>query len=152
MNEKDERIRKILREAFADVPCPDAFKRTNSCGPVTHAIALDLRRDFYNYEAEEIQYLVPSLLEELIDTRKGDDIETEDAERLVLQLNPLWLENEMVRSVKLGQFANFSPKQAQAVCEWLRFARTWEDLKRFVDWVDAAIDYWCQRAPKQASS
>jgi hypothetical protein len=81
-----------------------------------------------------------------MDTRTGDDIETEDAERLVLQLNPFRIDNEIVRKVQLKQFANFTPEQVQAVCEWLRLARTWEDLKRFVDWVDAAIDYWCHRA------
>ena len=149
MNEREERIRQTLREAFADVPCPDAFKELDACCPVEHSVALELRRDFYNYEPDEIQYMLPSILEDLMDTRTGDDIETEDAERLVLHLNPFWLDDEVVRKVQLEQFANFSPKQAQAVCEWLRLARTWEDLKRFIDWVDAAIDYWCQRASKQ---
>ena len=79
-----------------------------------------------------------------MDTRTGDDIETDDAERLVLQLDPFWLDDPVVRKVTSQQFANFTEKQRQAVCEWLRFARSWNDLKRFTHWVDAAIKYWCR--------
>jgi hypothetical protein len=149
MDEREEHVRQMLREAFADVPCPDAFKELDACCPVEHSVALELRLDFYNYEPDEIQYMLPSILEDLMDTRTGDDIETEDAERLILQLNPFRHNNEVSRENQTEQFANFSPKQAQAVCEWLRLARTWEDLKRFVDWVDAAIDYWCHRASNE---
>jgi hypothetical protein len=143
MDKNNEHVRKLLREAFANVPCPDIFKEKDSCGPMIHAVCLELRRDFYNYEPEEIQYMLPSLLEDLMDTRTGDDIETDDAERLVLQLDPFWLDDEVIRKVKLKQFANFTREQSRAVCEWLLLAREWEDLKRFTHWVDAAINYWC---------
>lgn len=141
--ESQERVRRMLRQAFAEVPCPSTFKEADDCGPLSHDVSLELRRDFYNYEFEEIHYLLPMILEDMMDTRTGDDIETDDAERLVLQLDPFWLDEAGVRKVKLEQFANFTPEQAQAVCEWLRFARAWNDLKRFTDWVDAAIRYWC---------
>jgi hypothetical protein len=88
----------------------------------------------------------------MMDTRTGDDIETDDAERLVLPLDPFWLDEAGVRTVKLQQFANFSPQQRAAICEWLRFARTWNDLKNFTHWVDAAIRYWCHNATENAGS
>lgn len=145
-NQNQEGVRRMLREAFADVPCPKAFKNAGACCPVSHEVCLELRRDFYNYEPEEIQYMLPSILEDAMDTRNGDDIETEDVERLVLQLDPLWLDDEVVRGVKLKQFRNFTQQQAQVICEWLRFARTWNDLRMFTEWVDAAIAYWHDRA------
>jgi hypothetical protein len=141
--EQQERVRRMLNQAFAEVPCPNTFKRAGDCGPLLHDVALELRRDFYNYEPEEIHYLLPMVLEDMMDTRTGDDIETDDAERLVLQLDPFWLDESGVRKVILEQFANFTSQQRRAVCEWLRFARLWNDLKRFTDWVDAAIEYWC---------
>jgi hypothetical protein len=141
--ESQERVRRMLREAFAEVLCPNTFKEAGDCGPLLQDVALELRRDFYNYEPDEIHYLLPLILDNMMDTRTGDDIETDDAERLVLQLDPFWLDEAGVRKVKLAQFANFTPQQRQAVCEWLRFARLWNDLKRFTDWVDAAIEYWC---------
>jgi hypothetical protein len=137
--ENQERVRRMLSQAFAEVPCPSSFQSAGACGPLSHDVSLELRRDFYNYEPEEIHYLLPLILEDMMDTRTGDDIETDDAERLVLQLDPFWLDDAVVRKVSLEQFANFTPKQAQAVCEWLRFARIWNDLKRFTHWVDAAI-------------
>jgi hypothetical protein len=157
MNEPDaleyqERVRTMLRQAFAEVPCPSTFKDAGDCGPLLHDVSLELRRDFYNYEPEEIHYLLPMILEDMMDTRTGDDIETDDAERLVLQLDPFWLDEAGVRKVKLEQFANFTPQQRQAICEWLRFARIWNDLKRFTDWVDAAIRYWCHNATDNAES
>lgn len=141
--EYQERVRRMLRQAFAEVPCPNTFKEAGDCGPLLHDVSLELRRDFYNYEPEEIHYLLPLILEDMMDTRTGDDIETDDAERLVLQLDPMQLDNALVRKVSLEQFANFTPQQRQAICEWLRFARMWNDLKRFTHWVDAAIRYWC---------
>ncbi|HEX8847501.1 MAG TPA: hypothetical protein VF791_22855 [Pyrinomonadaceae bacterium] len=139
----------MLREAFADVPCPNSFKESNSCGQINHEVCLKLRRDFYNYEPEEIQYMLPFILEDLIHTHTGDDIETEDAEYLILQLDPFGIDNELVRNNQLEQFSIFSKKQAHAICEWLKLARGWEDLKRFTHWVDTAIDYWCGRAFRQ---
>jgi hypothetical protein len=142
--EYQERVRTMLREAFAEVPCPSTFKSADACAPVAHEVALELRRDFYNYEPEEIQYMLPSILEDMMDTRTGDEVETDDAERLVLQLDPFGLDDAVARKVQLEQFANFTPQQCRAICEWLRFARTWNDLKRFTHWVDAALKYWCQ--------
>jgi hypothetical protein len=141
--ESQERVCRMLRQAFAEVPCPSSFQSAGDCEPLSHDVALELRRDFYNYESEEIHFLLPLILEDMMDTRTGDDIETDDAERLVLQLDPFWLDSAVVRKVTLEQFANFTPQQRQAVCEWLQFARTWNDLKRFTHWVDAASRYWC---------
>src|SRR5215204_2775499 len=96
-NEYQERVRKMIRQAFADVPCPPSFENAGACGPLSHDDTLELRLDFYNYEPEEIQYILPSILEDMMDTRTGDDIETDDAERLVLQLDPFELDDAVVR-------------------------------------------------------
>ena len=141
--EKETRIRKILREAFAGVPCPE---HSSVCGVIPHSVTRELRRDFYNYEPEEIRYLLPFVLEDLMDTRTGDDIETDDAEFLIMQLDPFLLDNAITREVKLRQFADFTFDQIEAVCEWLSLARTWNDLSRFTDYVDRAIQYWCTRS------
>jgi hypothetical protein len=143
MEQTTNRIRKLLREAFASVPCPEHFGSASTVIP--HSVTRELRRDFYNYEPEEVRYLLPFVLEDLMDTRTGDDIETDDAEFLVMQLDPLLLDSEITRKTKLKQFAGFTLDQAQAVCEWLRMARTWNDLSRFIDYVDRAIQYWCNR-------
>ena len=87
-----------------------------------------------------------------MDTRTGDDIETDDAERLVLQIDPFGLDDAVVRKVKLEQFGNFTPQQRGAICEWLRFARIWNDLERFTHWVDAAIRYWCHNPTDNTQS
>jgi len=150
--EYQERVRRMLRQAFAEVPCPPTFSAEGECGPLLHDVSTELRRDFYNYEPEEIRYLLPLILEEMMDTRTGDDIETEDAERLVLQLDPFMLDDPLVSKIKLAQFANFTAQQRGAICEWLRFARHWNDLNRFSDWVDAAIRYWCRAATEDAES
>jgi len=138
-----EGVRKSIREAFADVPCPDSFKQFNSCVPVKHDAALTLRQSFYNYEPEEVQYMLPSLLEDALDTHPGDDIETEGIEMLVLQLNPFSIDNDLIRLNRIKQFENFTLRQAEAVCKWLRLARIWKDLALYTDWADGAINYWC---------
>jgi len=141
-----EQVRSLLRAAFAGVECPDSFKRADACGPMLHSVAIQLRQDFYNYEPSELQYMLPAILEDAIDTRLADAFETQGIEMLVLQLNPFSVDNDIVRRSQLELFANFSPKQSEAVAEWLRLARTWEELSRYQDWVDAALDYWASRA------
>lgn len=143
--ENKERVRRMLKEAFADVPCP---YEEEACGPMFHEEAVTLRSDFYNLTPEQVRYDLPYLLEDLLDTHTGDNIETEDVEYLILQLDPLRNNDEIGNRLRLERFANFTGEQAQAVCEWLRLARTWNDLERFTDWVDAALDYWSQYAPE----
>lgn len=145
IEENKERVRRMLKEAFANVPCP---YEKDACGLMFHEEAVVLRSDFYNLTPEQIHYDLPHILEDLMDTRTGDEIETEDAEYLVMQLNPMGSDDAVVRRIRLEQYANFTRDQAQAVCEWLRLARTWQDLKRFTEWTDAAIDYWHRRASK----
>jgi hypothetical protein len=141
-----EGVRKLIREAFADVPCPELFRQHDACGPVTHDVALELRQNFYNYEPEEIRYMLPSILEDAMDTHPGDDIETDDIEMLVLQLDPFRIDDDLGRLYQLKQFEDFTSQQSEAVCEWLRLARNWNDLARYTHWVDAAVKYWCSRA------
>jgi len=56
--EYQERVRRMLRQTFAEVPCPSTFKNAGACGPLSHDVSLELRRDFYNYEPEEIHYVL----------------------------------------------------------------------------------------------
>jgi hypothetical protein len=143
---EEDRILKILKRAFAGVPCPQSLKEVDECGPLTHSEYIELRRDFYNYEPEEVLYLLPHILEELTKTRAGDDIETEEAEFLIFQLDPYGSDSSVVRKVQLELFKDFNKNQAHAICEWLHLARQWKDFKNFLSYVDNAISYWCQRA------
>jgi hypothetical protein len=140
-----EGVRKLIREAFADVPCPDLFRQYDACGPPTHDVAVTWRQDFYNYEPEEVRYMVPSLLEDAMDNQTGDDIETDGIEMLVLQLDPFRIDNDLIRLNQIKLFEDFTLQQSEAVCEWLRLARNWKDLALYTDWVDTAINYWCSR-------
>ena len=63
-----ERIRRMLKQSFSEVPCPEEFKKTDACGPVSHEVALQLRRSFYEYEPEEIRYMLPSILGDMMNT------------------------------------------------------------------------------------
>jgi hypothetical protein len=144
MMQRENHVRQLLKIAFGDVPCPDWLREIQSREERAHEFYLELRRDFYNYEPEEVRCLLPLILEDMMNTRTGDDIDTEDAERLVMQLDPYMLNNAIVRKIKLAQFSGFTKEQAQAICEWLLLAKTWNDLSRFIEYVDAAINYWCQ--------
>lgn len=146
-----EAVRKLIREAFAGVPCPDTFRRFNACASPTHEVALTLRKNFYNYEPEEVRYMLPSLLEDAMDNRTGDDIENDGIEMLLLQLNPFSIDDDVIRLNRIHLFEHFTLQQSEAVCEWLRLARTWNDLTLYTDWVDAAIDYWCSRGSNSQS-
>lgn len=140
-----ERVRKLIREAFADVPCPDTFKRFNACDPPTHEVALAIRKDLYNYEPEEVWYMLPSLLEDAMHNQTGHDIENDEIDMFLLQLDPFRIDDEVIRLNHLQLFEHFTLQQSEAVCEWLRLARNWNDLARYTDWVDAAVKYWCHR-------
>lgn len=140
-----ERVRKLIRDAFAEVPCPDTFKRFNACDPPTHEVALSMGKDLYNYEPEEVRYMLPSLLEDAMDNRTGDDIETDEIGMFVRQLDPFRIDNELIRLNCLQLFENFTLPQSEAVCEWLRLARNWKDLALYTDSVGAAVKYWCHR-------
>lgn len=141
VEENKERVRRMLKEAFADVPCP---YEEDACGQMFHEEAVELRENFYNLTPEQLQYDLPYLLEDLLDTHTGDDIETENVEYLVMQLNPLGGGSAVSRRTQLERFENFTREQAQAICEWLRLARTWNDLRLFTKEADAALDYWCR--------
>jgi hypothetical protein len=92
--------------------------------------------------------MLPSILEDAMNTHSGDDIQSKGIEMLVFQLNPLSIDNDLVRGNQLSQFANFTGRQAEAICGWLRLASSWNDLARYRDWVDAALNYWCSRVSR----
>lgn len=140
-----ERVRKLIREAFADVPCPDTFSQFKACAPPTHEVALTLRKNLYNYGPEEVRYMLPSLLEDAMDNQTGDDMENDGIEMLLLQLDPFRIDDDVIRLHHIQLFEHFTLQQSEAVCEWLRLARNWRDLALYTDWVDAAINYWCTR-------
>ncbi len=142
-----EEVRASLRTAFAMVPCPETFKKLQGCGAVSHQVCLELRRDFYNYEPQELQYLLSSVLEDAMND-PSNDLWSEDVERLILQLDPLRFEDDLVRNNILEQFSIFTKEQASAICQWLKLARTWPTLSSFTDWVDRASNYWCNRLEK----
>ena len=141
-NQPGEYVKRLLQEAFSDVPCPAEWEKLGRC-EMTHEDCLYFRKSFYNYEPDEIHYLLPFLLVDLIDTRTGDDVQTEDAEYLIFQLDPLRDEG-VFQEVTLRQFKDFTIRQAWAICEWLKLAKSWPDLRIFGLEVEAAIAYWCR--------
>jgi len=145
---EESRVREMLKNAFADVPCPHKWQEASACGPLTHEECLGFRRTFYNYEADEVHYMLPFLLQDLMNTRTGSDVETEDAEHLIMQLDPM-NEDLVIQEIKLAQFAHFTHHQSLSICEWLKLAKTWEDLTIFKEEVDSATRYWCGRAALQ---
>jgi outer membrane PBP1 activator LpoA protein len=55
------------------------------------------------------------------------------------------------REGKIEQFKDFTPEQAKAILEWLLLARSWSDFDGYKDDIEAAIEYWRQRALQRDS-
>lgn len=137
-----ERVRRMLREAFADVERPEWHKEFEENKPVSHEQCVEFRTFLPHLPPEDRQYFLPRVLEDLLDTHTGDDVETEGAEFVLMELNGSDDKNIGFEYI----YARFTHEQAQAICEWLRLARTWSDLNLFTKYVDSAHSYWCRRA------
>jgi hypothetical protein len=156
-----ERVRKALREAFS------AWHSNPDYSPLTHDECRDMRSSLVSIRTEDIPYVLPQVLEDLLDTHTGRSGNSEYAESVVrfLDVRTTAIDGEFVRdrwgnevfdrvraqeeelrSDKYSALTNITAPQAAAICEWLRYARTWADLEWNIDQVDSAASYWKGRS------
>ena len=135
--------------------------------PLTHDECRDMRSILVSIHTEDIPYVLPQVLEDLLDIHTGRPGNSEYAESVVrfLDVPTITIDGEFVRdrwgsevfdrvraqeeelrSDKYSALADITASQAAALCEWLRYARTWADLEWETDHVDSAYNYWNDRA------
>jgi hypothetical protein len=161
LNDPREQVRRALREAFSGW-------QTNPDVPVlTHDECLDMRTKLLSVRIEDLDHCLPQVLEDLLDTHTGKPGNSEDVESVVDFLDVpttgndkhFWKERldqerfehmlnieEELRSEKYTALEQVTPLQARALCEWLKYARTWADLEWNIEQVDSAHAYWTKRA------
>jgi hypothetical protein len=163
MKERTKDVRNLLRKAFREVP--GAFSPEH----MSHQFCLEMRGHLHLLQPEDLQSILPGMLEDLLDSHTGTSLNSADIEFVVSHLNVLSFTSEEtyariaehmgeasatdsretdveLRSAKLEQYQHFTPDQARAIYEWLTLARTWEDLAWYLEDTDAAIDYWRDRS------
>jgi len=159
--DQKEQVRRILREAFSD------WRADPDNPPLTHHQCLDMRTKLLSVQKEDIDYFLPQVLEDLLDTHTGSAEISEDVESVVDFLDVPTISNdgevlkerlgregfegvrsqeEELRSEKYSAVAHITSHQASALCEWLKYARTWSDLEWNIEQVDSAYAYWNSRA------
>jgi len=160
MKDQKESVRRVLREAFSD------WRANPDNHPLKHDECLDMRTKLLSVRIEDVDYVLSQVLEDLLDTHTGNVGHTEYVESVVDFLDVptsahdlgFWKErldqehfehvlniDEELRSEKYTALEHITPPQASALCEWLRYARTWADLEGDVDQVDSAYAYWAKR-------
>jgi len=165
-----EDIRALLRKAFANVPCP--YKEVNTAR-LGHDAFRKLRTELNLFTPEAVQFYLPRVLEDLLDTHTNDPVNSEDSDAVVRYLNGLcstsdfeWLkeyggegafkaasdEQTQLRHRKAVEFAIITNKQAFAIHQWLLLAQSWEDLILQPKEVEGAIAYWKERIGPGPSS
>lgn len=143
MERDKERVRRVLRSAFANVERPKDFRTPSDTKALSHEECVEFRSHLSMLMPDDLKYFLPQILEDLLDTHTGDDVETEDAEFVLMSIG---MEGE-----QMGfhwTFENYTREQAQAICEWLTLARPWQDFRLYADVIESAIEYWCMRASK----
>lgn len=161
-----ERIRQILRDAFPDAYCQPLEDRS-----FTHDEFIEMRTDLQLFMPEDLPLFLPLILEELMDTHSNDDVVTENAEFVLMNLNvDAYVseetyafrrelcgdalverersENEFRRNFGRESYARITPDQAKAIYQWLLLARDWRDYSSSCcsDDLKGALEYWENRA------
>jgi len=157
-----ERVRLMLQDAFAGV-------QGKLCKTLTHADFVEMRTDLPLFLPETLQFLLPKILEELMRAHTNDDVNTENAEFVLMSLNvdayiseetydstrrvfgedSADRDREYAESSRMGRhesFALITQDQAKAVYQWLLLARNWGDFAAWSDDMEGALDYWRRRA------
>lgn len=185
-----ERIRKLLRESFSeehywDLPLltPKSISDAEVAG---YAFILGIPESpqqrnylcsfFYSVQPDDIGYLIPVILENLMECYLSgvlDDQYTIDFLFLLTVLDITGLSDEyfdlvsethgieeakkgrekekMLSEKKELQFQTLNVKQSESIYEWLLLVRTWSDLlvsPIFCHHLANAINYWSKRALK----
>jgi len=159
-----ERVRQMLRDAF-----PGAFCEPPEGKTFAHAAFVEMRTDLPLFFPETLQSFLPQILEELMDTHTNDDVDTENAEFVLMRLNvdaytseetyarqrdtfgEAVVEHdrkasEYLRKSRREGFALTTPDQAKAIYQWLLLARNWRDFAIWSDDLEGALEYWKGRA------
>lgn len=160
-NNEKEFVRGLLRRAFS------SWHSDPNAPALDHAQCLDMRAKLFTVRPEDIEYFLPQVLEDLLDTHTGEPGKSEDVESVVdfLDVPTPAIDVEFVRNNwgsevlakfstddqelharKEVAFARATTEQAQAICAWLNFAKTWRDLEWDTDLVESALSYWLKRA------
>ncbi|MBA5871381.1 MAG: hypothetical protein GDA68_15500 [Nitrospira sp. CR2.1] len=159
-DDEKESVRSLLRRAFS------AWHSDPTSLVLEHEQCLDMRARLFTVKAEDIEYFLPQVLEDLLDTHTGEAGQSEDVETVVdfLDVPTLPIDVEFVKHKWAGEalakfrkddqelrarkelmFARATTEQAQAFCAWLQYARTWGDLEWNTDSVESALSYWLKR-------
>jgi hypothetical protein len=168
-NEKEsgarkERIRELLREAFADVPCP--YKEVDIDG-LNHEIYHEVCKELNVLTSEGVHFYLPRILEDFLDCETNQSASSEELNLVVRYLNGNWNESgfEWLRDhagedvfdaavkeqkhlseQKEKTFAHFNNDQALAIHAWLLFVRNSQKTGIHLRELDGAINYWEKRS------
>lgn len=161
LHDEKEEVRRVLREAFSD------WRNNPDNPPLAHNQCLDMRTKLLSIRTEDIDYFLPQILEDLLDTHTNKPDNSEDVESVIDFLDVPTVssdgavlkerlgreglegvrnQEEELRSEKYSALAHITPVQAKALCAWFKYARTWDDLEWNIDLVDSAYAYWNGRA------
>ena len=164
-NNEKEFVKGLLRHAFSS-----CHSDPNSL-LLEHEQCLDMRARLFTVKAEDREYFLPQVLEDLLDTHTGEPGRSEDVESVVdfLDVPTLPIDLELVkqkwggevlekfskddqelRARKEPMFARVTTEQAQAICAWLQYAKNWGDLEWNTDSVESALSYWLKRADSRS--
>ena len=136
-----EQIRMQLKQAFECV--------LNDLSPgetePSHNDCVTLRLEMCLLKPPDLQWYLPRVLIDLLDTHTNDFINTEDAEFVIMLLDAKrYLSEGRIKDYERNnkEFEIFNKEQSHAILEWLLFASSWSDFEIFRDDVLSAIDYW----------
>ena len=165
-DKEKESVRSLLRRAFL------SWRGDSNSPALDHDGCLEMRAKLIAVRPEDIEYFLPQVLEDLLDTHTNNAGDSQDAETVVdfLDVPTLELDAEFIRekwgretlakfrsdaknlrSAKQAALAGVTRDQAQAICQWLKYARTWGDLEWNMDSVESALSYWSKRVASHLS-
>ena len=150
--ENKEYVRSLIRMSF-----PSITERVD-LNPLSHSECVYMRSHISMVSDDDIVYYIRQLFEDLLDTHTGILGKSEDAEAVIQFLNVSsdyetdegdgecgFADEQFLSNAKHKTFTRFTPSQAKAICAWLRFTKSWLELKWYVDDIQSAIDYWMER-------
>ena len=139
-----EQIRMQLKQAFECVMNDLSPGETEP----SHNDCIILRIEMCLLNPPDLQWYLPRVLIDLLDTHTNDFWETENAEFVIMLLDAKrYMSEGRINDYerKNKEFEIFNKEQSRAILEWLLFASYWSDFELFSDDVLSAIEYWRDR-------
>ncbi|MHB1460749.1 MAG: pentapeptide repeat-containing protein [Armatimonadota bacterium] len=144
----------VMTEVIKHIPDPESVRSTlreafnyQSTRGMTHEEYIELRQDLSLLSSEDLQWMLPFVLEELVDTHTGHYADNDNADFVLMKLdagNPK--SSDWEREFDREQFKLFTPAQCWAVYQWLMLAISWQDYAEWRNHLEPAIVYWRERA------